>query len=83
MNQFTDYLVEHDLISLDQFAFLRFHSTQKCLHRIIDDWLEAMNEQELFAVTFLHIQKCFDTIDHEILIYTQQTPSILTTLVCG
>ena len=31
--QFTDYLVEHDLISLDQFAFLKFHSTQTCLHK--------------------------------------------------
>ena len=65
--QFIEYLTSHELISPDQFAFLKFHSTQTCLHRIIDDWYEAINEQELIGVTFLDIQKCFDTIDHTIL----------------
>ena len=32
------YFIEHDLITIDQFAFL---------HRILDDWYEAINNNEL------------------------------------
>jgi hypothetical protein len=35
---------------------------------VVDDWLEAMNEGQVISVCFLDIQKCFDTINHEILL---------------
>ena len=66
-SQLMKYFIQHDLISLDQFAFLKNHSTQTCLHRVIDDWLEAFNEHEVIGAAFLDIQKCFDSIDHELL----------------
>ena len=37
------------------------------LHRIIDDWLDNINEDQITGVCFLDICKCFDTINHSIL----------------
>ena len=66
--QVLTYLQDHDMISPDQFAFLKNHSTIGCLHRVFDDWYEAINEGEYIMTCFLDIQKCFDSIDHDILI---------------
>jgi hypothetical protein len=67
-SQFIVYLESHDFISKDQSAYLKGHSTTTCLHKVVDDWLEAMNEGQVISVCFLDIQKCFDTINHEILL---------------
>ena len=32
-----DHFIKHNLIIIDQFAFLKKHFTTGCLHRIIDD----------------------------------------------
>ena len=40
-----------------------------CLHRVIDDWYEAFNEKEKIGACFLDISKCFDCIDHELLLF--------------
>ncbi len=66
--QFVEYMLKHDLINVNQFAYLKYYSTQTCLHHMIDDWYEALNENEVIAVCFLYISKCFDTIDHDFLI---------------
>ena len=66
--QLLDYLISHKFISIDQFAYLAKHSTQTCLHRLIDDILENKNEKEITALCFLDIKKCFDTINHSILL---------------
>ena len=50
--QFISYLLCHDFITVEQSAFLKNHSTVTCLHRVIDDWLEALNEREVVAVCF-------------------------------
>ena len=66
--QVKNYFLKHDFITIDQFAFLQNHSTVTCLHRVLDDCLEAINESELIGACFLNIKKCFDTIDHNILL---------------
>ena len=33
--------------AVEQSAFLKDHSTVTCLHRVIDDWLEALNAREV------------------------------------
>jgi hypothetical protein len=43
--QFMEYMLEHDLINVNQFAYLKYHSTQTCLHHMIDHWYEALNEK--------------------------------------
>ncbi len=44
------FFIEHDFISIDLFA------TPTCLHRIVDDLLEAINESEIVGICFLDIQ---------------------------
>jgi exonuclease III len=66
--QLIIYCKEHNFISSDQSAYLENHSTQTSLHRVVDDWLEAMNEGQLVGACFLDISKCFDTIDHKFLL---------------
>jgi hypothetical protein len=66
--QLIDYLTAHDFISVDQSAYLKDHSTQTSLHRVNEDWLEAMNHGQLIGACFLDISKCFDTIDNELLL---------------
>ena len=66
--QIMEYFIKHDLITLDQFAFLERHSTVTCLHRILDDWYEAINNKQFIVSCFFDIQKCFDSINHKILL---------------
>ena len=66
--QLLQYLTDHNFITIDQSAYLKNHSTQTSLHRVVDDWLESMNEGELIGVCFLDIKKCFDTINHKYLL---------------
>jgi hypothetical protein len=66
--QLIKYLTDHRFITIDQFAYLERHSTQMCLHRLIDDVLENINFKEKTALCFLDRNKCFDTINHEILL---------------
>ena len=75
--QIMEYFIKHNFISMDQFAFLKNHSTATCLHRVVDDWYEAINESEMIGVCFLDIQKCFDTIDHDLLLTKLEKYGIL------
>ena len=45
--QIIDFLESHSFISMDQYAHLKRHSTQTCLHRVKDDWLEHINDGEI------------------------------------
>jgi hypothetical protein len=65
--QLIYYLQDHNFISPDQSAYLENHSTNTSLHRVVDDWLEAMNDGQIVGACFLDISKCFDTIDHKLL----------------
>ena len=66
--QLISYLEEHQFISSDQSTYLKRHSTQTSLHRVIDDFLENVNDDMITGVCFLDISKCFDTIDHSLLL---------------
>ena len=65
--QVMDYLESHAFLTNDQSAYLKRHSTQTCLHRLVDDILENRNNSEITGLCFLDIHKCFDTIDHTII----------------
>ena len=38
------------------------------LQRVIDDWIENINENQITGVCLLDISKCFDIISHSILL---------------
>ena len=64
--QTIDFLEERNFISMDQFAYLKRHSTQTSLHRVINDWLENVNDCVITGPCLLDISKCFDSISHTI-----------------
>ena len=66
--QIIDFLESHSFMSMDQSAYLKMHSTQTCLYRVIDDWLEHINDGEITEACLLDISKCFDSINHIILL---------------
>ena len=65
--QLLHYLELHSFITLYQSAYLKKHSTVTCLHRVIDDLCENIDDDLLCGVCFLDIEKCFDSINHDIL----------------
>ena len=67
-SQLIEYLTSHNFITPDQSAYLKYHSTATCLHRMVDTWLQNMEDTEITAICFLDIEKCFNSIDHNILL---------------
>ena len=66
--QLVQYLIENELLCIDQSAYRQYHNTQTSLHRCNEDWIDNLCDNVFTAVCFLDIRKCFDTIDHGILI---------------
>ena len=66
--QIMKFLDDHQLITPDQSAFLKKHNTQTSLHRVIDDLLWNINDGLITGICSLDIKKCFDTINHKILL---------------
>ena len=67
--QFREYLLAHAFITQSQLAFMKHHSTQTSLHHVIDSFFDNINHGELTGVCLFDLAKCFDTIDHELLLY--------------
>ena len=66
--QLIEYLEAHAFITPYQSAYLKKHSTVTCLHRVVDDLCENIDDGDLCGVCFLDIEKCFDSINHKILL---------------
>ena len=66
--QIVQYLTDNELMCVDQSAYRKFHNTQTSLHRCNEDWVDNICDNLFTAVCFLDIRKCFDTIDHDILL---------------
>jgi hypothetical protein len=66
--QLKEYLMKHNFISHVQSAYLKNHSTQSSLHNIVSDILDGINTNSVNMLCFLDLAKCFDTIDHDILL---------------
>ena len=66
--QLMIHLEINDLITIDQSAYRQQHNAQTAFHRVIDDWLCNMSDGNLTAMCSFDITKCFDTINHAILL---------------
>jgi hypothetical protein len=66
--QFVQYLIDNELICVDQSAYRKYHNTQTSLHKCTEDWIDNICDKTYTAVCFLNIRKCFDTINHKILL---------------
>ena len=64
------YLEVNNLITSDQSAYRNQHNTQTALHRVARDWLYNISDGDFTGVCPFDITKCFDTINHVILLKT-------------
>ena len=66
-HQLMVYLTDHHFITPDQSPFLKGHSTQTALHKMVDDLLESTEGGLVSCFCLFDIKKCFDCIKHQVL----------------
>ena len=66
--QVLSYLQIRNMLTPDQSAYLKEHSTSTSLHKVTDDWLQTMDDGDFTLICLLDIEKCFNSIDHSILL---------------
>ena len=76
-HQLMVYLTDHHFITPDQSAFLKGHSTQTALHKVVDDLLESTDGGLVSCLCFFDIKKCFDCIQHQVLLHKMTKYGIL------
>ena len=47
---------------------MKLYSTQTSLHNVIEYVLDNINENEINGICMFGLAKCFDTIDHKLLL---------------
>ena len=69
LNRILDHVEERDLLNSDQFRLRKFHSTTQQLCKITDAILTNLNNKQFTAIVSLDLEKAFDTIYTDALIY--------------
>ena len=68
IDQILDFILENNIISKNQSAFRKLHSTITSLIGSTDYWYENIESRKLNLAIFLDLRKAFDTLDHAIMI---------------
>ena len=66
--QVSRYLSEQRLFSIDQHGFVANHSTATALVTMTDEILKGMDRSEVSLLALLDLSRCFDVVDHNILL---------------
>ena len=67
-HQLKEYLLAHEFITVNQSAYLPSHSTVTAMHKLIMEILDGVNEGCINGICLFDLEKCFDTIDHSLLL---------------
>ena len=67
-SQLLDYLEKYDFYPCDQSAFLNKLSTVTAIHKIVDNWIQNIDEGQITCVCFILYKKCFNSISHSVLL---------------
>ena len=67
-DQLFEFLTANNLLSKNQFAYRKLHSTVTSLLNVIDSWYSNIDRKNVNISLFLDLRKAFDTIDHNILL---------------
>ena len=67
-DQISQYLNSHKLLYERQSGFRNNHSRESALTAIIDDWISAIDRNEIVGRVLLDLSKAFDLVDHKILL---------------
>ena len=68
-DQLYVHLTKYNLLSKHQSGFRLLHSTVTALLEATDSWALNIDRGLINAVVFLDLNKAFDTVDHEILLF--------------
>ena len=67
-NCMANYLKSNSLLYNHQSGFRRLHSCHTALTKIVDNWLNAINNSETVGTVFLDLTKAFDLVRHKLLL---------------
>ena len=67
-DQLMDFLVENNLITKTQHAYLKNHSTVTCLAELVNHIYKMLDNRLHTAIVKIDLSKAFDTINHQKLI---------------
>ena len=67
-NQIYDHFVRSGLYPQLQYAYRRYHNTEKALVKVTNDILLNMNSQRVTLLVLLDLRGAFDTVDNAILL---------------
>jgi hypothetical protein len=63
-----NYLESNNLLYQRQSGFREHHSCQSALTLLLDDWIAAIDNNEIVGSVFIDLSKAFDLVDHTILL---------------
>ena len=61
-------MTDHDLLYERQSGFKSKHSCETALTAIIDDWMSAIDKNEIVGTVLLDLFKVFDLVNHRLLL---------------
>ena len=73
LSQLIDFLNKNNLLSPNQSAYRKGHSTETALVRVVNDILLSLDQGDVSILTLLDLSSAFDTIDQTILLHILQT----------
>lgn len=72
VNQMSNFLEKHNIISDAQHGFRRGRSTSTALAQFTDYVNNRLNEGKFVAAIFIDYKKAFDTLEHDVLLQAMQ-----------
>jgi len=66
--QVSDYFSKNSLMSENQHAYRKNHSTCTALLHMVDDWYHSIDQGKLVGAIFLDFSAAFDLVDHNCLL---------------
>ena len=68
MKHLFAYLNKYKLIHISQSGFRENHSCQTALAKLINNWLDHIDNGNLIGTIFFDLKKAFDIVDHLLLL---------------
>lgn len=67
-NQIKQYFLSNGLLTDQQHAYRRGHSTATALTQMVDDWYKQIDQQNIVGAVMLDFSAAFDLLNHQLLL---------------